>query len=422
MTFTPKNWQNSPDDSTPITAEAIEDVEVRVTDYADSLSRVIDVTEYGVVAGGPDNTTAIDNALADATDGSTVLFPGGGPYVTTGGHQIPEGVAVEGTGRASSNIHHNGGSTYCFRLMDERSGGRGCGLKGLSIHGSSGSFSATAGAVGVEVSNGQQHRLDDIFIYGYTGVGSAGIVFRNRDGSTEYVEQTKGFGVAVINCTTLIEFIHDAGGGDSFGYTSLFGLQLQIYTNQTAIKVRSGCNLYNSYLQGSLHYTGNNGVGIHVASGGQIWQGTTFQMVGEVLSGTSLKRIFNEDIFHANGKFYVATLSLPGADDISGATQHSFVEDQLTFAENDTLEIASATTITIPGGSSAWNVTGTTAITGINPSWNGRIVTLKFGDSLTIGGGSMQLAGGVNFATTANDTLTLYSMSGVWREVARSVN
>ena len=63
---------------------------------------------------------------------------------------------------------------------------------------------------------------------------------------------------------------------------------MQIYADQTAIAVQSGSTVYNSFLQGSLHYTGNNGVGVHVASGGKIWQGTHFQVTGEILSGTGL--------------------------------------------------------------------------------------------------------------------------------------
>jgi hypothetical protein len=36
MPFTPKNWQDTPSTTTPITAAALEDLETRVTDYADT--------------------------------------------------------------------------------------------------------------------------------------------------------------------------------------------------------------------------------------------------------------------------------------------------------------------------------------------------------------------------------------------------
>lgn len=38
MPFTPKDWKNAPDTSTPITEAALEDLETRVTDYADGDS------------------------------------------------------------------------------------------------------------------------------------------------------------------------------------------------------------------------------------------------------------------------------------------------------------------------------------------------------------------------------------------------
>lgn len=52
MPFTPKDWKDLPDETTPITAEALEDLEERVTDYADS------------VAGG----TELDDHIADTSD------------------------------------------------------------------------------------------------------------------------------------------------------------------------------------------------------------------------------------------------------------------------------------------------------------------------------------------------------------------
>ena len=38
MAFTVKNWQDEPNHTTPINAAALEDLEERVTDYADSVA------------------------------------------------------------------------------------------------------------------------------------------------------------------------------------------------------------------------------------------------------------------------------------------------------------------------------------------------------------------------------------------------
>lgn len=85
--------------------------------------------------------------------------------------------------------------------------------------------------------------------------------------------------------------------------------------------------------------------------------------------------------------------------------------------------VSSATTLTLPttdqGG--FWLISGTTTITGIPASWNGRLVTLVFAGALTVtDGGNLKLAG--NFVTTADDTLTLRCDGTNWIEVARSVN
>lgn len=53
MTFTPKNWENSPSTATPINEEALEDVETRLSDYTDAQ-----------VAAEAAARTAADGALA----------------------------------------------------------------------------------------------------------------------------------------------------------------------------------------------------------------------------------------------------------------------------------------------------------------------------------------------------------------------
>lgn len=38
MAFDPKNWEDSPSTNTPINAAALEDLETRVTNYADTIA------------------------------------------------------------------------------------------------------------------------------------------------------------------------------------------------------------------------------------------------------------------------------------------------------------------------------------------------------------------------------------------------
>jgi hypothetical protein len=93
--------------------------------------------------------------------------------------------------------------------------------------------------------------------------------------------------------------------------------------------------------------------------------------------------------------------------------------------ENNIIEesvvVASATTVTLPESGNYFNISGTTAITSVTTSWAGRIVTLKFQDVVTFTDGSnLKLAG--NFVTTADDVITLVCDGTNWVEMSRSIN
>src|SRR5262245_60266146 len=84
--FTPKNWVDSPSTTTPISAAALEDLETRVTDYAEIASgTVYNVVNYGAVGdGSADDTAEVQAAIDDAkTNGGTVFFPPGTYKITS---------------------------------------------------------------------------------------------------------------------------------------------------------------------------------------------------------------------------------------------------------------------------------------------------------------------------------------------------
>ncbi len=94
-------------------------------------------------------------------------------------------------------------------------------------------------------------------------------------------------------------------------------------------------------------------------------------------------------------------------------------------------DVPSATDIEL-GAGNYFIVTGTTSIQGIVGSgWTaGSVVVLQFAGILTVAhAGSpdtadpLSLAGGVDYITTAGDTLTVVrdEATGVWREISRSV-
>lgn len=84
-------------------------------------------------------------------------------------------------------------------------------------------------------------------------------------------------------------------------------------------------------------------------------------------------------------------------------------------------DVASAATITLPPLGSLFRITGTTNITSIVASWNGREVTLRFAGILTLTDGSnLRLVS--NRVTSADDTLTLVCDGTNWYETRFSAN
>lgn len=83
--------------------------------------------------------------------------------------------------------------------------------------------------------------------------------------------------------------------------------------------------------------------------------------------------------------------------------------------------IASQNTISIPNEGGYFVVTGTTGITGINDTWNGRVVILKFSGIVTLTNSASLILFGADFTTAAGDTLILVNESaGVYRALSSS--
>lgn len=81
------------------------------------IGRLAGVYYVGLPSGG-DDATAINAALAAATEGTIVRFNSGSAYQTSGGHSIPPGVLVD---LNWSSIKHTGNNT-CFRYFGIISG------------------------------------------------------------------------------------------------------------------------------------------------------------------------------------------------------------------------------------------------------------------------------------------------------------
>jgi hypothetical protein len=105
VAFAPKNWRDFPDITTPITAEALEDVETRLSDYTDdSLTALranlaINVKDYGAVGDGTTDDTSTIQAALTAGAGRVVWFPATASfYKTTATLTVPANTVVAGDG------------------------------------------------------------------------------------------------------------------------------------------------------------------------------------------------------------------------------------------------------------------------------------------------------------------------------------
>lgn len=87
--------------------------------------------------------------------------------------------------------------------------------------------------------------------------------------------------------------------------------------------------------------------------------------------------------------------------------------------------VTAASVMTIPNTGDFFFVGGTTTIGSITNGWAGRTIKLVFGGIATVtnvvgGGNSVRLAGGTNFTSAANSTLTLTHSGGQWYETGRA--
>ena len=368
------------------------------------------------------NTTAINAALtaAAAAGGGIVHIARLGDIYTNGGHDIPPGVQVWGLGYATRMV--NRGATWCFRLKDETADRPTVGLKRIKVVGSLSGVAAASGGIGVEVSNGYGFDIDKVWVDGFSNNG-VGWKFHNIAGTIEWTGGHSIRHVAAINCSKCVQFIAEAAADEWFGEIDIDHILIQPSASQVGISYGLS-HFYNSRISGSLFYAGNNAIGIEIATAGaKVRQGSFFDLRGEIdpaFTGCKRIKMTAAGQFDASGKIVIANALVP--DDLAGGGVFNFVEAPYTYYEavgSHNFAIASASTISIPGGSDWFELTGTTTVNVINTSWDGRVVTLKAAAAvqLTVAG-NIKLNGGVAVNLTADDQIMLACRSGVWRQVA----
>ena len=134
---------------------------------------------------------------------------------------------------------------------------------------------------------------------------------------------------------------------------------------------------------------------------------------------TALKTYLDHD---GNASFG-GTLGVTGAATLSstlavtGLTTSGLIPRAITYTPGDTTpSVLNASSMNIVNS-------GAVSITNFDDGVNGQIIVLRFDDAnTTITRANAALAGGANFTSSANDTLTLRFNGSIWEEVCRSVN
>ena len=214
-------------------------------------------------------------------------------------------------------------------------------------------------------------------------------------------------------------FLQPLGGGVSVGDGSLTGQRIFAVNNTGAgtgdyasIEVRNGS-------------AGTDALRLWTMGTGFTTSGSNVQDAAIVTAGTGLSGGMSlGTLASASLRFYTNN-TLRTTIDANGYTN---MTNRLATAF---ATVASANNLTLTTGN-VFSITGTTQITAItNTNWQaGSQIILIFAGVLTVknntaGGANtspLLLAGGVDFATTANDVLKLVYNGTNWIEVSRSIN
>ena len=262
----------------------------------------------------------------------------------------------------------------------------------------------------------------DLFCYGYmTGykIDGAPSVFLHMCGADNISQATTPWVVAstqgfnVTNAIDKVEFVQCHTAAQEYGLTmqgSVSGGNLDlvgfscwgIKTAGIRITTDSIVQVSGGYIQGLNTLYGTGGSGIILSNS-----------AAKLLIGkTTIIRDFTNAV--DGGTYAGAVLGMP------------YIYNG-TIVNTANYSIASASSMAPSRNHDVQLITGTTANGTLSNTYAGHVVTFVFAASCTIystitGSTTTYLAGGADFAGTANDTLTLVNDGSKWLEVARSVN
>ncbi len=436
---------------------------------------VINVKEFGAKGDGTTNdSSAIQSAIdAVSSSGGAVFFPPGTYLLNTGLTVDKNKLTIFGYGWGSATLKANAAITILLIRDAERVNIHGLKLDGNSKTATAGlSFLPTTGGArnqyssvrdvtvtscqtGMVIGATNNYSVVGLSISGFTvtsnnigiqlnGTNTGDIFFSDgavTDNSTVGVDLGTSMGAAFRGVSTnglngaadfragdtanTLLTIEDHIGNPSQGP---FVLVNGVYGQQMALSVilkncsiswngTAGNDIIKYLGQGTVTIIGGNinGNGVIRVSPTQAlsYSGPTLIDINLTLRGSP-----EPSFVVTNGRrFSIGALSL-NAGTLSGVqtTNMPNIESVQTFSNGDA-------TPSVELGN-VFKTNGTTTITNFDNGFVGQRITILAISSITIQNNTnILLSGAANFAMTSNDTLTLVQVnSGVWVEVARSVN
>ncbi len=217
---------------------------------------------------------------------------------------------------------------------------------------------------------------------------------------------------------------YDAGNGFTRGNIRIVNAKnINIHNN---IFHNTGINNYAYYIEVGDDARMNSGADVDYTS----IRFNTFTSTGSDLTNTRgvwyTSMIGNSSSHHILAdNSWDASTATPGAF-ISGAGNPRIINGNTNAKNRPGRYVAGDTTPSVFGADSMYIAnSGATTITQLDDGEDGQIVSLLFADAnTTLANSNFYLSGGINFTSTAHDTLTLVKKpnTSFWYEVSRSLN
>ncbi len=406
MAFSVKDWKNSPDTTTPLSAAGIEDIEQRLSDYTDN-SQAVNVKGrlYGAVGDGVADDTAAIQAAINAAD-SVVYLPAG-TYKVTSTLTLPyaeNGLVVRGagsgyTGAAQTTINYTG-TGYAFEI----GGGTTANFTRFQFLEDFELVGTASASNGIHINSALWSGCRRLYIRAFTAAGASGIVLdaHNVNQPTDYYNRIE---MCQFEDIALGVYLKGDSAGNGANSNVISECHFNVGATHYGIIIDGGDTnrILNCEFDG-----GPLGVYITGTTTSCIYNTVAFCQFDGVTNGVSIDTgsDLTQLLFNSGGDFTV-----------SDAGTKTMRHD---FKATAPITIASAATITLKGSNNdVFLISGTTNITSITAAWAGRRATLVFQGALTVMDGSNLKLNG-NYTTAADDTITLVCDGTNWYEEGRS--